>query len=180
MKVPTNALLYHCRGYRSTSCVIDILARLQDAWLQRAQHGDALALPSVSGVVRSLGKRTRGCIIVPEAGGPCRAHKPRRLLENRPAGSGCPQIAPIYLRVPSQRRHADWRVKHSTAAVCMLPLEGKGQQSSGNNGLRLQYRSVPAAARTCMRRWSDCCSVIALSPVEAVNLLRNGNGCTVV
>ncbi|KAF2624648.1 hypothetical protein BU25DRAFT_413195 [Macroventuria anomochaeta] len=99
---------------------------------------------------------------------------------------GCLETDPlraIALRLPQsirKRRHADWRVEHSTVAVCMLLLAVEGQRNCGNNGSRRQYRSVPAAARPCVRRRSDCSSVIAPNTVEAVNLLRNGNGCTVV
>ena len=60
--VPTDTLLTHCRRYGSTGDVVRIPEDLQAAWLQGTQHGDALVLSSVSGVVRSLGKRTQGLL----------------------------------------------------------------------------------------------------------------------
>ena len=55
--MPTNTLWTHCRRDGSMGDVISIPEDLQAAWLQGTQHGDALVLSSVSGVVRSLGKR---------------------------------------------------------------------------------------------------------------------------
>ena len=60
--MPTKTLLTHCRRDRSTGDVVRVPEDLQAAWLQGTQHGDALVLSSVSGVVRSLGKRTQGLL----------------------------------------------------------------------------------------------------------------------
>jgi hypothetical protein len=87
--MPTNTLLTHCRIYGSTGDVASVPGDLQAAWLQGTQHGVALVLSSVSGVVKSLGKRTQGCCVVPESRWPKWSCRSRRLH----AGSGWRQIA---------------------------------------------------------------------------------------
>ena len=88
---PTNTLLSHGRGNGSAGRLGLVPEELQAALLRRTQHGNALALPSVSGVVReaSVSEPWRAASFL-RAGGPCGACKPQRVLGNK---TRCEQLA---------------------------------------------------------------------------------------